>query len=133
MPTRATKLLKLLDFCDGGAVLMYRLAGAMGRSDAVRSAGRAINRGAARNMIQKDMKQRRDGQRESWRMLTGCEGSVVTMVKVMGPAFLSGQSRDLRDWQSTSRAQLAKHKHSHIHITIITVHHSHVAVKAHWR
>lgn len=62
MPTRATRLLKLLDFCDGGAVLMYRLVGAMDRNDAACSAGRAINRGAARNMIENDMKQRRGGE-----------------------------------------------------------------------
>lgn len=48
MPSRATKLLKLRDFCVGGAVLMYRLDGARVRG----SAERAIRRGAAaRNMV----------------------------------------------------------------------------------
>lgn len=52
IPSRATRLLKLRDFCVGGAVLMYRLDGAMIRGSAVR----AINRGAAaRNMVDYEM------------------------------------------------------------------------------
>jgi hypothetical protein len=47
MPKRAAKLFQLLDFCVGGAVLRYRRAGAMLRG----SAERAINLGAARNMV----------------------------------------------------------------------------------
>jgi hypothetical protein len=47
IPNRASKLFQLLDFCVGGAVLMYRRAGATLRG----SAERAINRGAARNMV----------------------------------------------------------------------------------
>jgi hypothetical protein len=46
-------------------VLKYRLAGATDRSGAARSAGRAINRGAVRNMMLKDGKQKRDAKRES--------------------------------------------------------------------
>jgi hypothetical protein len=60
---------------------MYRLAGASERSGAVRSAGRAINRGAARNMMQKDMSQKEDVERASWRMST-VHGCVVTMEKL---------------------------------------------------
>jgi hypothetical protein len=45
-------------------VLIQRLAGARERRGAVRSAGRAISLGAARNMMQKDMKQKEDGERE---------------------------------------------------------------------
>jgi hypothetical protein len=49
-------------------VLRYRLAGASDRSGAARSTGRTINRGAARNMMLKDMKQREYVERASWRM-----------------------------------------------------------------
>jgi len=52
-PNRATKLFQLLDFCVGGAVLMFRRAGGMGRGAMERVAERAINRGAARNMLLK--------------------------------------------------------------------------------
>jgi len=58
-------------------VLKYRMAGATDREGAARSAGRAINRGAARNMMLKDVKQERDAKRETWRMST-VHGSVVT-------------------------------------------------------
>jgi hypothetical protein len=86
--------LKLLDFCDGGAVLKYLLTGATDRSGAARSAGRAINRGAARNMMLRDVKQKRDAERD----VADVNGTRKCRhyVKVMGPAFLSGKSRDLR-------------------------------------
>jgi hypothetical protein len=58
-------------------VLRYRLAGAIDRSGAARSAGRAINRGAARNMMLKDVKQKEDAKGGSWRMST-VHASVVT-------------------------------------------------------
>jgi hypothetical protein len=48
MPKRATKLFQLRDFCVGGAVLRYRRVGCATLRG---SAERAINRGAARNMM----------------------------------------------------------------------------------
>jgi len=75
---------------------MNRLAGATERRWAVRNAGWAINRGAARNMILKILNSE-EMENES---RGGCKrrhfGAVVTMGKVMGPAFLSGLSRDRR-------------------------------------
>jgi hypothetical protein len=50
-------------------VLIQRLAGARERRGAVRSAGRAINLGAVRNMMQNGMKQKEDGERKR----SGCE------------------------------------------------------------
>jgi hypothetical protein len=69
-------------------VLRYRLAGATDRSGAARSAGRAINRGAARNMMLKNVKQERDVKRA----VADVNGTRKCRhyVKVMGPAFLSG-------------------------------------------
>jgi hypothetical protein len=58
-------------------VLRYRLAGATDRSGAARSAGRAINRGAARNMMLKDVKQKEDAKRDV-ADVNGNTGCVVT-------------------------------------------------------
>jgi hypothetical protein len=79
-------------------VLRYRLAGATDRSGAARSAGCAINRGAARNMMLKDVKQKEDAKRD----VADVNGLRLCRhyVKVMGPAFLSGRSRDLRRLRS---------------------------------
>jgi hypothetical protein len=57
---------------------MYRLAGASDRNGAVRNAGRAINRGAARNIMHKNTKEKQEVERASWRMST-VHGCVVTM------------------------------------------------------
>jgi hypothetical protein len=57
---------------------MYRLAGASDRNGAVRNAGRAINRGAARNIMHKNTKEKQEVERASWRMST-IHGCVVTM------------------------------------------------------
>ena len=54
MPIRAAKLFQLLDFCDGGAVLRNRRAGAAARGTARNAVGRAINRTAGRNMLKGD-------------------------------------------------------------------------------
>ena len=52
MPTRATKLFQLLDFCVGGAVLMKRLDAAAGaRGNARVAAERAISLDAGRNIV----------------------------------------------------------------------------------
>ena len=79
-------------------MLRYRLAGAADRSGAIRSAGRAINRGAARNMMLKDVKQKEDARRD----VADVNDILLCRhyVKVMGPAFLSGSSRDLRGLRS---------------------------------
>jgi hypothetical protein len=72
IPNRATKLFQLLDFWVGGAVLMYRRAGATERVATLRCSAveRAINRGAARNIVLKGKQQERDKKRKSWRTLT---------------------------------------------------------------
>lgn len=61
IPYRAAKLFQLLDFCVGGAVLMYRLTGATLRD----SAERATNRGAARNMISEKKINKKERKKKS--------------------------------------------------------------------
>jgi len=54
MPIRAAMLFQLLDFCEGGAVLRNRRVGAAARWTARNAVGRAINRVAGRNMLERD-------------------------------------------------------------------------------
>jgi hypothetical protein len=69
---------------------MYRLAGASDRSGAVRNAGRAINREAARNIMHKNTKRETRGRTS---VVADVNGTRMCRhyVKVMGPAFLSGK------------------------------------------